>query len=190
MQLILYDIIHDLDDSVQHYKVINYIIRNNSDISRTRTHSPASKIHLRGPVLCAVRTSTFSSRMTTRRNPTATRGGCVSISQDSVFVAWLWWARHKIWQNHGKNIPLGISSKELDNPGCRKKKVFLKTKWFFYVANPDSPLSWDILGHDFLERAFSAGIDMIVELLKFEKKNSCCGRAIACISDESNKLQR
>ena len=36
-------------------------------------------------------------------------------------------------------IPVGISSKECDNPGCRKKRFFCKNRWFVHVANPDSP---------------------------------------------------
>ena len=37
-------------------------------------------------------------------------------------------------------IPLGISSKECDNPGCRKKRFFFcKNRWLVHVANPDSP---------------------------------------------------
>ena len=53
-----------------------------------------------------------------------------------------------------KTIPLGISSKECDNPGCAKN-VFLQKWWFLHVANPGSSIFCKgILGHDFLERAF------------------------------------
>jgi len=54
-----------------------------------------------------------------------------------------------------KRIPLGISTKEWDNPGCRKKRFFLLKSGCNPHGEPGLPIFCKgFLGQDFLERAF------------------------------------
>ena len=77
---------------------------------------------------------------------------------------------HAKLRNHIYIIPHGISTKEWDSPGCRKK-LFV---WLKQVVNPHGKPGFPIfckgfLGQYFLERAFWGAIDKLLKFLQFAK---------------------
>ena len=75
----------------------------------------------------------------------------------------------KICQIERQIIPLGISTKAWDNPGCRKKHFFAKTggKSTWRTRTPHFLQRFP--GQIFLERAFWKEIDKLIEFLQIGK---------------------